>query len=362
MSRPCRPKLLLILALPLVACRPLPPEVWPSTGLKTKIALLPVENNSGNAAPMKRITTELREQLQRRGLLLVPAAQVDAFLSRRRMRYTAGVGRLTAAAARDELGADAILISALQGYDKTGPRQSMLLRLVSTGATPRILWIDGVARAGDEAPGLFARGVLRSASQLRQEVMAQLARSLAAFLAGRAKRAVACASTSELAPEVAFLSPRLDGDAKRVVAVLPFHNRTEREEAGSVLTSLFVRQLLASNRIEVLDPGVVRDLLLEYRIILQGGVALNAAQMIARVGHVDAVVSGTVFDYRDDAAPPKVGFSALMLDGKRKRLLWRFVSTHQGDDGVFFFDVDRIATAEDLACRMIATALKETAR
>lgn len=235
-----------------MACSYRPPEVWPKTGLKTQIALFPPENLSGRSVPMKRIGLELRQALQRAGLQLIDASRVEAFLAERRLRYTAGLSRAAAQAARYELGADAVLISALDGYDRDGPKQSMVMRLVSTGELPRILWIDGAARAGDDAPGLFDLGVVRSDQALRASVIGELVRSLATFLAGRGPRATACASASRLDPKATFVAPGFNRRARRRGrSAVPRSHRARkcrRRAADSVRASIAGNEPLRSPR------------------------------------------------------------------------------------------------------------------
>jgi hypothetical protein len=53
------------------------------------------------------------------------------------------------------------------------------------------------------------------------------------------------------------------------------------------------------------------------------------------------------------AGPPKIEFSAYMIDGRTAELVWSSTSTGDGNDGVFFFGLGRVRTASTLSCRMV---------
>jgi len=139
------------------------------------------------------------------------------------------------------------------------------------------------------------------------------------------------------------------------VAVLPFVNHTDRRKAGELLAVEAIRQLQATAIFDVLDPGIIRERMLSLRIILENGISLPTARLLLDTLGADVVLVGEVHDYDEHSATPTVAFSALMLDGREDRVLWRSVSEGHGDDGVWFFGLGRVGTAGDLACHMIGS-------
>ena len=112
-------------------------------------------------------------------------------------------------------------------------------------------------------------------------------------------------------------------------------------------------RLAATPGLQPLEPGVVREVLLRGRIVMEGGVSLETVRLLLGTLGADLVLAGEVLDY-DDAATPKVNFSVTVLDRGSGEALWQSISHNQGDDGVFFFDAGRVSTAHDLTCRMAA--------
>ncbi|MGZ6143727.1 MAG: hypothetical protein ACXWLM_10325, partial [Myxococcales bacterium] len=299
-----------------------------------RFALFPAANLSGAVAPVQELEAMLEKELRDRGVPLVSGDAVDAFLAERRIRYTAGLSPDDALAARNALGVTGVLIATVTAYQRDPPRLGLELRLVSADLKPRILWADGVFRAGDESPGLFELGVITDPNLLARRVFGDLAGSLATFLKGSGPAARACPSSGRFSPQVSFRAPSLDPAATLTVAVLPFVNETPRRNAGDLLSLIFVRQLLAGGRFRVVEPGAVRDELLRFRIVMEGGVSLDTARIVMELMQADLVLAGTVRTYADPnggAGAPSVQFGAILLDRKNNEVLWESSSDSKGD-------------------------------
>jgi TolB-like protein len=361
-----RPALLLLAVLGPVlgACagaRSRPARPPPTVGA---IAVLPVDNASGRAVPAARLLAAVEESLRARGLEVVSGEPVERWLAANRMRFTGAVPPAAAASAGATLGVGAILVTSVEEYVATGnPRIAFGMRLVSAEERPRILWSDAVAVAGDDAPGLFALGVIRTMAALQHRALGELTGALREWLAMGTVR-TACAAEDRFAPSVRYRSDLLDG-SRRTVAVLPFVNETARRRAGDVLSDAFLRALSATGEFEVAEPGAVREALLGRRVVMEGGVSLDTARVVIDAIDADLVLAGYVRDLAEDAgggAPPRVEFTALLLDRRSEEIVWEVSSSHKGDEGVRWFELGRIRSANALACRMVASAADLAAR
>lgn len=322
------------------------------------IAFFPPVNLSGTIAPMNDVAALLEAALRDRGVLLAPPAAVSEFLARHRVRYTGGLAPDVAASIHDELGAAGVLVAALTSYQQDPPRIGIELRVVSAEDDPRIVWADGAARAGDDSPGLLDLGTVREMKKLEERVFRELAGSLADWQRGGLSRGKACAAAGRFSPKVAFRAPALDASGAKSIAVLPFVNQTGRRNAGEVVALHFVRQLFAGGRFQVVEPGVLRDELLRFRIVMEGGLSLDTARVVAELSRADLVLAGYVGAYRDApsaAVAPAVQFTVQLLDRKNSEVLWESTSDSRGDDGVFFFDAGKVSTVDGLTCRMART-------
>jgi TolB-like protein len=258
-----------------------------------------------------------------------------------------------------------VLIPAVELFDPgPPPKIALTARLVTTDPHPQIRWAHGVARTGDDDPGFLMMGTVLNVTSLVRKAVPDLAVALAAHLEGRSRLAPNCPSERRYAPRVAFRAPILDDRARRTVAVLPFQNLSTRRDAGDLVVLEFVRQLSETGAFEVVEPGVVRSELLGLRLILEGGVSLDTAQLVLEHIGADLVLSGTVHDLEETAGrlgTPKVDFTAYLLDRDTGELVWSSSSRNQGDDGVWFFGVGTLHSASQLACRMTRAAVEKMA-
>jgi TolB-like protein len=301
---------------------------------------------------MRGLDAEIASSLAAAGLEVVTGDVVERFLERHRLRYTGGIDGPSAAAAREELGADGILLSTIELYDAEAvPRLALTMRVVEASAEASIVWMDGTARAGDDSPGLLGLRLVRKYADLSSRELRGLTGSLVATLAGRAGATRPCPFDGRFKPRIVFRSPRFDPSRGYSVAVLPFVNETSRRRAGDLVALEFVRQLAAVPRLRVIEPGVVRDRLIRNRVVMEGGISVDVARTMLDALQADLVLAGYVREF-SDGTDPAVNFTVLALESQRGGILWESTSHGRGSDGVWFFDLGQIRTASALTCRM----------
>jgi TolB-like protein len=321
-----------------------------------QIAVLPVENLSGTAAPLREIRGALIEGLKARGIDLLQEDALEKFMAKHRVRYTGGIDTITAKQFKDEINCPGVLITSLELYNETNPPKIALTsRLVSTGDNPVILWVDGAGLAGDDSPGILGLGLIQDPVALEKKALNHVLDSLQRSLSGQ-KESEKPDTKGKFRPKIAFRSPVMEGKRKYAVAVVPFFNKSERKYGAEIMALHFVRHLKEFEDFEVIEPGIVRQQFLNLRIIMDQGVSLADAQAIFSVLNVDLVVTGQVLDYQDyqgSSGKPKVDFTAEVIERKSREVVWSSASYNQGDDGVFFFDWGRVNTAYAMATQMV---------
>ena len=354
----------LLLALLLGACAQARPRLRPPPVAGGRIAVLPLTGLSGGSVPLRQVGFALEAALRARGIAVVPAAEVEGFLARHRIRWTGGLDADSAEAAQRELRASAALVSAIDLFQQSvPPRYGLRARLVALGPEPDVLWSDAVTLTGDGSPGVLDLCMVDEVQTLQERVLERLSSSLRAYLDGTAGRGSVCAGTGRFAPHTAYRSPDLHPQGA-TVAVLPFVNETARRNAGDLVSLEFLRMLVGSG-LQVVEPGVVRAQLLKFRLVTDQGVSLDTARVVMELLQADFVLGGTVRDFQDPSSSfgdPVVQFTALLLDRKNNEVVWQTSSYHRGNDGVFFFDAGHVGTAVDLTCRMVASALEPMLR
>jgi len=332
------------------------------------IAVLPIENLSGSPAPLDELHEGLVLELRRAGLPVLDGAALEAFMARHRMRYVGGLSEGMALALAEETGAAAALVTSLDLYfDREPPAFGLIARLVSTGEEPRILWMDDLQVAGDQAPGLLGTGRVADVAVLQRRTLGRLGEALFAHLQGEGSRRGKLEARRRFRPQRSFGRPFLSAEdgAPLRVAVLPFANHSTSPRAGEILGLHFVRQLSRLDDVTVIEPGHVRQALLQGRLIRQGGVSLPQADLLRALLEADLVLSGDVRDYEDQSAGrgvPFVNFGVRVIDARRGQSAWTSVSFGGGGKGVVFFDVGRVHTAHALASEMVRGVVRTAER
>jgi TolB-like protein len=300
--------------------------------------------------------------LKKQGIHVLKDESFEKFMARHRIRYTGGLDRDTARAFKEEMGTDGVLIISLESYSETNPPKiSLLSRLVSTGDPPAILWMEGVGLAGDDSPGILGLGLVEDPKELREKALKSLQGSLVRYLSTRMDRKKIDGTKRKFRPKLAYQSSALGPNRKYRVAVIPFFNRSERKYAGEILVLHFIRQLKRFENFEVIEPGMVRQELLNLRIIMQDGVSLANADAILATLNADLLFSGKVMDYQDYQGiwgKPKVDFSTLVIERKSREVVWSSNSYNEGEHGVFFFDWGRVNTAHAMTSQMVRLVAK----
>jgi TolB-like protein len=385
-----------------------PYVILPSATRNIPIAVLPIENLSGERAPIEVTVQRLRVDLEEKGFRLVDEEILARFMHRHRIRVAGGLSRDESRAIRDATGAGAVLIISVAAYRESPPPEvSLFARLVSSGDQPEILWMESVGLSGEDEVGLLGLGRIWEAGVLLEKVVQRLTGSLARNLPESAPGAPRpdaprpdeipdraapppvpedavdarigagwhASSFSEgnlaeigsprnrsarYAPRITFRSPIADAHRRYSVAVVPFLNRSERKNAGRIMTLHFVEELNRVDGLRVVDPGLVREKMLQYRTVIPEGPSLSTADLLSSDGalDIDLVLSGTVFDYGGTVAP-KVDFTLEIIETASREIVWKSRSYNHGAEGVFFLDAGRVYTPHRLAVDMAGAAIKE---
>jgi len=327
-----------------------------------RIVVLPIENLSGTAAPIKDIKESLIKNFKIHGLSIFENEELEKFMARNRVRYTGGIDAATAEAFKKEIGVDAVLITSVELYNETDPSKiALICRLVSTGSNPVILWMDSVGLSGDDLPGILGLGLIEDPHLLMEKATESLAASLRRYLAGNIEMAGVKKSKKIFNPKVFYNIPFLSPDNRYTVAVIPFFNDSTRKNAGEIIMLHFVMQMMKQKNYNIIEPGIIRQELLKMRLIMNVGISLSDADLILSDLNADLMLSGRIMSYDDYIGffgKAKVDFSAQLLSKMERKIVWRSKSFNEGDDRVFLFDWGKVNTASVMASEMVRIAVE----
>ncbi len=321
------------------------------------VAVFPVENLSGGVVPAAELRQSLINSLTAEGIRVLGDPELDRFMARHRVRYAAGVDPATAESLAHEMGIDAVLIPSFELSSETvPPKVALMARLVRLKGPPSVIWADDAGLAGDDAPGLFGLGLVNDFRKLLARAAERVSASLLAFIkTGQVQDRATAAS--KFKPKMWYRGLTTAPDRSYSVAVVPFVNLSDRRNAGEILAALFLEHLSRARLFRVVDTGVVRAELLNARIIMEGGLSVTDAEMIAALIDADYVVGGRVFryeDYEGASGTTRVEFSTVVIERRTRKVVWSSDSYNVGSDGVRFFDRGRSRTAHAMATQMVS--------
>jgi hypothetical protein len=332
---------------------------------RVNIAVLPLQNQSGATVPLKTLRQSLVDRLQSLGFSILADSALDRFMAAHRMRYTGGIDSETAEALKSELGVDAVLITDIELYDeKPPPKIAILSRLVSTAKQVPILWIDSVSIAGDESMGVLGLGLIEDPEKLREKALERLTASIASNFSG--KTGTLSGGGSGYIPRAVFGAPALKKGKRYTIAVVPFTNRSARRNAGDFISLALAEKLVKSGDFDVVEPGIVRQNLLNMRLVMPEGISISDIELLFTLLDTDLVLIGSDFEYQDpqgSSGTVKVEFSmdVIYRTGERfttGRIIWSSRSHNEGDDYIYAFDWGKVYTAHELTSRMTARILR----
>jgi len=320
-----------------------------------RIAVLPINNISGRPAPLDDFRQLLIKGLLDKGMGVLDEKTLQGYMSRHRLRYTGGIDSETASTFKEETGVDAVLITSVELYNDTyPPKISLWSRLVSTGSSLKILWIDGRSMSGDDSPGILGLGLINDPKLLLKKTVQSLIDSLSASLTKVDERARWAGK--RILPRTAYRSPVFNPAMNYRVAVVPFYNLSGRKNAGEIMEWQFLTLMKRLENFELIEPGIVRSEMLHFRMILAKGLSLANADVLFFDLDADLILDGTVYrydDYQGEYGVPAVEFSSVLLDRRSRDMVWSSNSNNKGDDSMYFFDIGKINTAQALAMDMV---------
>lgn len=226
---------------------------WTVPALGLKVAVFPVDDLSrGYNAVNEDLTGFLGERLRAKGLEVVPEKAVESFMAANRIRTLGTLRTKEVLAARDELGADLVLLATLCQQDARKLSMGMNLVLIRT-SDGRTVWTaaDGVSRMS--AQGLLGRATPATMEQLTDRLGDRLfatwptALDRTADRAAAARQYAAVREAGYLQVDSVFFRPKYVRPGDKVQCVIRFRNNLADEDGPKVFIKVGNRLHLAQS-------------------------------------------------------------------------------------------------------------------
>ena len=322
--------------------------------------MLPFQNVSGRIEASTFTIPLIQTALQEHGYEVVKPDALETFLVRQRIRGTEKVRREQLVALGREFGASLALVGSIDLFADTpgNPQCGVSARLLAT-EDGMIMWAGAAGFTGDDFTGFLGLGTVTTPEPLAALTVKKLFEDFP--LPGspwQLGKAVRPARSGKIAGRV-YRDPRLDTEAPKRVAILPFENGTQRRGAALIVDDLMLVELFRAGRVEVADPGDVSYALQALAVAPYGAIDLDSLRSIGEKINVDAVILGRVEDYNEGLRPetstsPSIAVDARMLETKTGRILWMGYYERSGEDYQIVLEFGKIKSMVPLAMRVIA--------
>jgi len=149
----------------------------------------------------------------------------------------------------------------------------------------------------------------------------------------------------------AYFSEPMGG--KWRIAVIPPTNYTEDSTAPDRVAAVIASELPRIRPVEVVDPGVVEDVLSREPWLLTDRIPPDLVDKLGEAMGANALLVGSVLanGYRQEAwgeSVPEFAVSLRLLEVPGGKLIWSASHSRDGSDGETLFGIGRVSTLEQL--------------
>ena len=326
------------------------------------VALLPLENVSGDERAGADVAAVLARALTARGYTVTQGEPVEAALQAERVRYLDSLSGPVRAKLTGQLGAGALLTGAVYTYAE-GPNPMLAFsgRLVAEDGAVRWAGVFGVG--ANETEGMFGTGRASTLDALLRVLAERVQRSLPAPDGGAAPPG-GSGKPLHLGKPRAVSAAALAQIETRRVAVLPPECFAADVRAAAILSHLLAIRLRDAG-FEPVEAGDLREAIRAEGV--RSFRALDSTALVKVGEHVGTrlFLTGSVYAWRDaprqGTVPPEVSLELSLVDVVRGRVLWTGQHARNGADYAFLLQRGGVATAVALADR-VATELLDNLR
>lgn len=142
-----------------------------------------------------------------------------------------------------------------------------------------------------------------------------------------------CAESPPLQKGV-FFNELVDFASIQTVAVLPFQNLADDEDAGERVRDVFSGMLLATEAVYVLPPGEVHRAISRVGVVNPAAPSIEEIKSLAGILDVDVVITGVVREYdvvrSGTVTANMISLSLQMIETQTGTIIWSASSTRGG--------------------------------
>lgn len=307
------------------------------------VVVLPFANYTGQQEAFEKIVPGLVAGLTAMGLEVLDHDAIRPTLRRHRIRSSGQISLTGARLVHEDTGARLALLGSLDLYEpETSLEVSLSARLIDL-QNLEVVGAVSVGLTAQETERWFATGRAEDVDAVVDRVLASTLDALAVELRG-GRREVSRYHTCGL------------------VAVVPLDDHSGSRYAAEILQS-FLMANLVENDWRVVEPGFVREILLDHQVVARGGVTEHVLGLLRERLGVCWVITGEVESFRvatavGSNAVPALDFGLRLIDARSPRLVSTLQLARDGLQGEGLFGRGR----EHSMARLTRRCMEDVAR
>ena len=329
---------------------------------RPRVAVVPFHNTTGEAAASLTVMSQVWEVLEKKGFRLAGNGEIEKFLRQRRIRTRNAMSLKDARDLAEMLDAHYLLVGTIDAWEINGGPEVGLTARVVDPAREMTVWSGSVTLHAAQVPGLIAEGRPKNLPKATRKAV----RDLFGDLTVKKKDGTVRPSTKNrrgnktflASPPISYRSPEFDRKRQYRIALLPFDNLTRSPSASPLVTDHLEARMLTIHRVDLVDPGELRRVLVEQDIQPYYGLGADRLRLLADELGVDAVLEGSVLEFDNGNAPvPRIDLYARLRDTRTGEILWMATTRREGHETRSVYDLGVVRGIDRLTDQAVSDLL-----
>lgn len=299
-------------------------SLWRNAVDSPRVALIPFTNYSQISSAYDELTPWITVSIWKKAGPLYNEHTLRRYLRRNRIRLNGKLSPTQAKKIKEDLGIDYVVLGSINYFYLSNQIEIGLAYRVVDLESMKILLTANHSQSSEDGTHLFDLNKIDSSYYLNFFVRKDIFNDISLMKLDSLK----------------------DQPAKKYkVALVGFDNNSNFHRAGDIVSSEII-SVLYDKGFDVLEPGVVDELMVEKQVAYRGGLDLDIIKALHKDYDVDLVVTGTVDDFKYTTGQNfqnicEADLSLSFIDAATGRLLNIYSKGKKGTDSEFLFELNR---------------------
>lgn len=299
-------------------------SLWRNTIESPRVALIPFTNYSQISSAYNELTPWITVSIWKKAGPLYNEKSLRKYLRRNRIRLNGKLSPAQAKKLKEDLGVDYVVLGSINYFYISNHIEIGLAYRIVDLESMKVLITNNLSRTSEDGMHLFDLNKIDSTYYLNFFVRKDIFDGVSLLKLDSLRNRPA---------------------KKYKAAIVGFDNNSDFLRAGDIVSSEII-SVLYEKGFDVLEPGVVDELMAQNQVAYRGGVDLKIISELREKYDVDIIVTGTVDDFQYTTGQnfqnsSRADFSLSFIDASTGRLYNIYSKDKNGTDSEFLFQLNR---------------------